>query len=182
MASAVRVTQEGFAALVEGDAGAELGAAVDSVRAPRQVIELERAGARATCWVGDGIHLLLVPEQPGWFGAFVLDDRELPLALLRAVGAQEPAEIADAAIATDAGELAHALARAARGDEGRDELGRALEGLRSHWRASDGETAVEVVETGSRAFAVEPDGDTVRLRPVDAAGIYDAMTRELLHA
>ena len=108
MASVLRVTAEGFAALIavtrgrahELDDGAreqaqaladELGATLDAVSEPRTVLDLERGGFHATCWVGEQAACLLVPEQPGWFRFFALHPGELPVALLRAVGAQETA-------------------------------------------------------------------------------------------
>jgi hypothetical protein len=176
VASFVRVTADGFAALVavaqgraeelepdvRGQAEAvagELRAALDAVVAPRTVVDLERRGEYGTCWVGDAVGCLLVPEQPGWFRAFAFDHDELPVALLRAVGAVECARPPGDAVRYDAAELAGVLARGE------------LDGFRAHWRAGD----VEVIETAAGSWAVVPDGTAVELRPVDATWVYAAI-------
>jgi hypothetical protein len=162
MASCLRLTADGFAALVSGEArelADELGPALDAVTAPRTVIDLERRGEHGTCWVGDESSFLLVPEQPGWFRAFAFAHDELPVALLRAVGAAESARPPGDAVRYSAVELAELLARGE------------LDGFRAHWRAGD----VEVIETDAGSWAVVPDGTDVELRPVDAAWVYGAV-------
>jgi hypothetical protein len=162
VASLLRLTADGFAALVKGDApelAGELDPALDAVRAPRTVIDLERRGEHGTCWVGDADAWLLVPEQPGWFVAFACTLDELPVALLRAVGAAESPRPRGEVLRYGAPELAGVLAR----DE--------LEGFRAHWRVG----TVEVIETEAGSWSVVPDGSEVELHPVDATWIYGAI-------
>jgi hypothetical protein len=162
VASLVRVTADGFAALVNGEArelADELGPALDAVRAPRTVIDLERRGEHGTCWVGDADAWLLVPEQPGWFVAFACGIDELPVALLRAVGAEECARPSGETVRYDAPELAGVLARGE------------LENFRAHWRVG----TVEIIETDGGSWAVVPDGSEVALHPVDATWVYAAI-------
>jgi len=78
-----------------------------------------------------------------------------------------------------AGELATALARAARGAAVAGRLGQVLDGFAAHWRIGDGERAVEVIDTAAGCWAVEPADAGVELRPVGGAWIADATT-ELL--
>ena len=100
-----------------------------------------------------------MPEQPGWFLAFASAHDELPVALLRAVGAAECARPPGDVVRYDATELAGLLARGE------------LDGFRAHWRAG----AVEVIETDAGSWAVVPDGTEVELHPVDASWVYAAM-------
>jgi hypothetical protein len=178
----VRVTREGFTALVVGQPAHladELSPALDAVREPRAELVLERADAEATCWVGDDAACLLVPEADGIFRAFSLDFDELPVALLRAVGAREAEAPDGPELVVRPGELAGALARASRGEPAGEQLAPVLDGFAGHWRIADGERAVEVIDTDDGCWAVEPTDGAVELRPVDGAWIADAMT-ELL--
>ena len=174
MASVIQVTADGFPALVAAargqDADAEvrelareLGPALDAVVAPRTVIDLERREEHATCWVGGDAACLLVPERPGWFRAFAFAPDELPVALLRAVGATESARPHGDVVRYEAAELAGLLARGQ------------LDGFRAHWRASAGAASVEVIETSDGSWAVVPDGSHVELHPIDATWIYAAI-------
>jgi hypothetical protein len=180
----VRVTREGFAGLLVGrpaDVADELSDALEAVREPRAELVLERADAEATCWVGDDAACLLVPEADGVFRAFSLDFDELPVALLRAVGAREAAPPDAARLEVTPGELAGGLARAARGEPAEGRLGAVLDGFAAHWRIGDGERAVEVIDTAAGCWAVEPTAAAVELRPVGGEWIAEATT-ELLRA
>ena len=179
-----RVTRESFAALVVGQPerlADELSPALEAVRDPRAELVLERAGAEATCWVGDDAACLLVPEADGVFRAFSLDFDELPVALLRAVGARAARAPDGGEVTVPPGELAGALARVARGEPAGERLAPVLDGFTGHWRIADGARAVEVIHTEGGCWAVEPTGEAVGLRPVDGAWIARAMT-ELLDA
>jgi hypothetical protein len=181
----VRVTREGFAALVVGEPERvpdELSDALEAVREPRAELVLERADAEATCWVGDDVACLLVPEPDGVFRAFSLDFDELPVALLRAVGAREAAPPAAPGVVVSPGELAAALARAARGEPAGGRLGPVLDGFAAHWRIGDGERSVEVIDTDAGCWAVEPSDGAVELRPVGAEWIAEATADLLSHA
>lgn len=174
----VRVTRERFAALVVGrpeDVADELSPALDAVREPRVELTLERADAAATCWVGDEAACLLVPEPDGVFRAFSLDFDELPVALLRAVGARETRAPDGPDVVVSPGELAGGLARAERGESADEPLAHVLGGFAGHWRIAGGDRAVEVIDTDAGSWAVAPAGPAVRLRPVDGGWITETM-------
>ena len=57
-----------------------------------------------------------------------------------------------------------------------DDTRRVLEGFAAHWRISDGERAVEVIDTAAGSWAVEPADAVVELRPVGGAWIAEATT------
>jgi hypothetical protein len=178
MATMIRVTRKSFAALVGGRQGRvadELSEALDAVREPRAELVLERAGAEATCWIGEDAACLLVPESEGVFRAFSLDFEELPPALLRAVGARDAESPGGPELVVGAGELATALARAGRGQAVEGRLGRVLDGFAAHWRIDAGARALEVIDAAAGCWAVEPADAGVELRPVSGAWIAEAI-------
>jgi hypothetical protein len=180
----VRVTREGFAALVAGRSqrlSAELSDALAAVREPRAELVLERGDAQARCWVGADAACLLAPEGDDRYRVFSLGFDELPPALLRAVGARRAAPPGGPEIVVSPGELAGALARAARRRPAGGRLGPLLDGFAAHWRIGDGERAVEVIDTAAGCWAVAPADGAVELRPVGGDWIADA-TAELVGA
>jgi hypothetical protein len=180
----VGLTREGFAALVAGRPqrlADELSDALAAVREPRAELILERGDAQATCWVGADAACLLAPAGDGRFSAFSLDFDELPPALLRAVGARRAAAPDGPEVVVSPGELAAALARAARRTPAGGRLDSLLDGFAAHWRIGDGERAVEVIDTAAGCWAVAPADGAVELRPVGGDWIAEA-TVDLLRA
>jgi hypothetical protein len=174
MASAIRLTEPAFAALL-AEGSDELRPAIEAVREPRRRLVLERAGATASCWIGEEVACLLVPEGTGWLRAFALDFDELPAALMRALGVSDARRPVAAPVSVSPGELATGLAAAVRGEPLRGRLRSVLDGLSSHWRVSDGRAAVEVIATAAGSWAVAPKEPLVELRPVDGDWIARAL-------